>query len=227
MLVVLRIGGSVIASPINTKLIDQYSTLLRKLVKNGHRIMVVVGGGTLAREFIREGDKLGLDRKQKDWIAIHVSRLHALLLSSKLTKNARADQKIPTSLENAIRILEKDKVVIMGGLAPGMTTDSVAAKFAVKTNSQLLVKATDQNGIYNKDPRKYKNAKKLDKVTYRDLTHLLEQDSHEAGIHQILDPVALNILRDTKIKTMVVNGYDPENIRKAIEGEDVGTTISS
>jgi len=223
MLVVLRIGGSVIASPVNPKLIDQYSALLRKLVKNGHKIMVVVGGGTLAREFIRVGDKLGLDRKEKDWIAIHVSRLHALLLSSKLTKNGA--QKIPTSLENAIRIFEKEKIVIMGGLTPGMTTDSVAAKFAVKTNSRLLVKATDQNGIYNKDPRKHKNAKKLDKITYRDLTQLLEQDSHKAGIHQILDPVALNILRGTKIKTMIVNGYHPENIQKAIEGEDVGTTI--
>ncbi|MFP3985300.1 MAG: UMP kinase, partial [Candidatus Bathyarchaeia archaeon] len=77
MLVVLRIGGSVIASPTNTELIHQYAKLLKKLRKNGHQIITVVGGGTLAREFIKIGNQLSLSEEAQDWLAIYVSRLYA------------------------------------------------------------------------------------------------------------------------------------------------------
>lgn len=223
MLIVIRVGGSVIASPTNSKLINQYVELFKKLRRNGYKIITVVGGGTLAREFIETASQLDLNEKAQDWLAIHISRLYALLFKLKLGKNGAED--IPTSISEAVEALKKGKIVVMGGLKPGMTTDTVAAHIAQKTKAQLLVKATDQDGIYNKDPRKHKDAKKLDKTTYHNLTQLFEQSRHKAGIHQILDPVAVKILQKTNIKTIIVNGYNPKNIQHAIEGKEVGTTI--
>jgi uridylate kinase len=224
MLVVIRIGGSVIASPVNLQLIQQYTTLLKQLRKEGHRIVTVVGGGTLAREFIQTSSMLGLDEDAQDWLAINVSRLYALLIALKLGKDGTGT--IPTSIDEAAKAVEKGRVVVMGGLKPGMTTDTVAAYIAQKTKANLLIKATDQEGIYNKDPRRHKDAKKLDRITFEDLARLLEQDRHKAGIHQILDPVAVKILQHLGIRTIVVNGKDPNNLRRAIEGEEVGTVIT-
>ncbi len=224
MLIVIRIGGSIIASPTNLDLINQYTKLLRKLRKEGYEIVAVVGGGTLAREFIEIGDQLGLNEEAQDWLAIHVSRLYALLFILKL---GREGAKIVfTSISEVVEALKKGKIVVMGGIKPGMTTDTVAAYVAQKTKAQVLVKATDQDGIYNKDPRKYKDAKKLDKVTINDLTRLFEQNRHKAGIHQILDPMAVKILQKANIKTLIVDGHNPQNVQHAIEGKKIGTTIT-
>jgi len=224
MFIVIRIGGSVIASPTNPKLINQYIKILKQLRKKDHKIITVVGGGALAREFIKTGNRLGLSEEAQDWLAIKVSHLYALLVTLKLNKNGTKN--IPASISEAVKALEKEKIVVMGGLKPGMTTDTVAALIAQKIKAQLLVKATDQDGIYNKDPRKYEDAEKLDKITYHDLTQLFEQNRHKAGIHQILDPVAIKILQRTTIKTIIVNGYTPKNIQQAIEGQKIGTIIT-
>jgi uridylate kinase len=224
MIIVIRIGGSVIAAPTNPKLISQYTKLLKKLRKKGYEIITVVGGGALAREFIKIGNQLGVNEEAQDWLAIHVSRLFALLFTLKLGESGA--QNVPTSINKAVEALKKGKIVVMGGLKPGMTTDTVAAYVAKRTKAQLLVKATDQDGIYNKDPRKYEDAEKLDKITYQDLTLLFEQSRHKAGIHQILDPIAVKILQKTGVKTVIVNGYNPQNIQHAIEGKKIGTTIT-
>jgi uridylate kinase len=224
MLVVIRLGGSIIASPINTTRINQYVTLLRKFRGDGHRVIVVVGGGILAREFIKTGSTLGLKEESQDWLAIHVSRLHALLFAMKLGEDGT--EKVPTSLSEAAKALKEGKIVVMGGLKPGMTTDNVAANVAEEVRAQLLIKATDQEGIYTKDPRKHRDAEKLDRISFDDLARLLEQNRHQAGVHQILDPVAVETLQRTKIKTIVVNGGDPHNLQVAVEGRKVGTIIT-
>lgn len=224
MLIVLRLGGSVIGSPTNIKLIGEYASFLRKLGEQGHKIVVVVGGGALAREFIELGSQLGLSEEAQDWLAIQVSRLYALLLSSKLGEKSMKD--VPTSVDEAVEALESGEVCVMGGLKPGMTTDAVAAYVGHKTNAQLMVKATDQDGIYNKDPKRHKDARKIKKITFNDLNQLFRESRYKAGIHQILDPVAIKILKEIELRTIVVEGHSTDNIRRAIEGEEIGTIIT-
>ncbi len=223
MRIVLRLGGSVVASPVNPKLIDEYAKLLTRIKDSGHKIIAVVGGGALAREFIAIGNEIGLGQEQQDWLAIQVSRLYALLFMLKLGKDG---MKISTSIGDAAKALKEDDIVVMGGLAPGMTTDAVAARTALEIKAELLVKATNQDGIYDKDPEKHKDAKKLDNTTFSELTELFEQRSHEAGLHQVLDPIAVKILQNVTVKAVVVNGFHPENVMHAIEGRSVGTTIT-
>ena len=224
MVVVLRIGGSIIASPINPELIRKYAELLEDLGKKGQKVIAVVGGGTLAREFIRVGKQLGLTEEAQDWLAIEVSHLYALLFNLKLNENGI--EYASMSMDEVLKALKRRNIVVLGGLKPGMTTDTVAALVAQKVGAQLLVKATDQEGIYTKDPRKHRDAKKLDTITFKDLALLLKQNRHKAGIHQILDPIAIRILQVTKIKTVIVDGFNPENIQRAINGEKIGTTIA-
>jgi len=220
---VLRIGGSVVASPPNSELINRYVEIIRRLLNDKHQIVIVVGGGRPAREFIQIAKDLGLDEPEQDEVAISVSRIFAQLISMRLGGHDWKD--IPTSIVEAIEILQKRGAVVMGGLRPGMTTDAVAALVASEINADLIVKATNQDGIYTKDPEKYVDAEKIDEISFEDLTRLLERDRHAAGIHQIIDPEAARILREKRVKIIVVNGFYPDNVIAALRGEKVGTLV--
>ncbi|MBE0512022.1 UMP kinase [Candidatus Bathyarchaeota archaeon] len=221
--IVVRVGGSVVASPPNPVLIGRYVDLLKDLKGQGHEVVAVVGGGALARDFIRVAGELGLDETNRDWAAIYVSRLFAHLFVMRLEDAGCGI--VPVSLDEAVACLKRGKIVVMGGLKPGMTTDTVAAMIGEKVDADLLVKASDVDGIFTKDPKKYPDARKIDELGLKDLTQLFEENRHKAGIHQILDPEAVKIHRKGGMKMVVVNGFKPENVLLAVKGEKVGTTI--
>ena len=223
MRVVIRLGGSVVATPVNTQLISEYAKILKRLKADGHTLAVVVGGGALAREFIKIAKELGLPEKDQDDLAISISRLYAQMFAK--TLGELACEKIPTSVEEAVQCLERGKIAVLGGLKPGMTTDTVAAMVADHIKADMLIKATDQEGVYTKDPRKHPDAVKLERLSFEDLPKVLAEDRHRAGIHQILDPEAIKILKAKRIKVRVLNGFKPENLLLAVEGKPVGTAI--
>ncbi|MEM2112235.1 MAG: UMP kinase [Candidatus Bathyarchaeia archaeon] len=223
MKIVIRIGGSVIASPPNPVLIQKHCEIIQNLRAQSHKLVVVVGGGSPARDFIKIAKDLGLTEQEQDEVAISVSKLFAQLLALKL--GGLEWKSIPSSIEEAINILRKRGIVVMGGLKPGMTTDTVASLIASQIHSDLIIKATNQDGIYTKDPEKYLDAEKLDELSLDDLSNILEEKKHEAGIHQIIDPEAVRILKEKRIKTIVINGFKPENIIAAVKGEKIGTKI--
>jgi uridylate kinase len=224
MRIVVRIGGSVVASPVNTDLISKYADIIKTVAQQGHEVVVVVGGGALAREFIGIAKNLELTMDAQDEIAISCSRLFAQLFLKKLGVVACGN--VVVNLDESQRCLVEGKVVVMGGLKPGLTTDAVAAMVAERVNADLLVKGTDQDGVYDKDPRKHSDAVKQDTLSLGDLERILEHNVHHAGIHQIIDPVAMQVLKRKRIRLVVVNGYKPENIVSAIKGENVGTVVS-
>lgn len=224
MRIIFRIGGSVIASPVNTDLILSYVKMLTDLKMKGHEIVVVVGGGNLAREFISNAKKLGLEMHVQDKIAILVSRLFAQLFLK--TFRNQASENVAITLDEAEKFLSIGKIVVMGGLKPGITTDTVAALVAEKLNADLLVKGTNQDGIYDKDPRKYPEAVKLDFLSFEELSNVFFGSKHHAGINQIIDPEAIKVLKRNRVKLVVVNGFNPENLLLAVEGKKIGTLVS-
>lgn len=224
MRIVVRIGGSVVANPINTDLMGKYADIILQIKAQGHEVAVVLGGGALARQFIGLAKDLGLDMNAQDEVAISCSRLFAQLFLKRLGDVGCS--KVAVSLEEAEACVGEGKIAVMGGLRPGITTDTVATLLAEKIHAELLLKGSDQNGIYNKDPRKYPDAVKLDKLSFDELAKVFEHNEHKAGIHQIIDPEAVKVLKRNQVKTIVVSGFVPENMLAAIRGENVGTVIS-
>jgi len=223
MRIVITIGGSVVASPINPTLISRYVELLKDLKTKGHGVAVVVGGGSLARDFIRAAKNLSVNESAQDEVAISVSRIFAQLFLRKLGELGCGA--IPLTIDDAVKCVRDGKVAVMGGLEPGMTTDTVAALIAEKVNADLLIKATNQEGIYDKDPRKHSDAVLLEHLSFEELPNVFAEDKHKAGIHQIIDPEAVKILKRERVKVVVVNGFKPENILAAVEGKHIGTMI--
>ncbi len=224
MRIVVRIGGSVVANPINTVLMGKYAEVIKQIRSQDHEVVVILGGGALARQFIGLAKELGLNMDAQDEVAISCSRLFAQLFLKRLGEIAAP--KVAVSPDEAAACMAEGKIAVMGGLRPGITTDTVATLVAEKIDADLLLKGSDQKGVYNKDPRKNADAVKLDHLTFDELAAVFEQNEHKAGIHQIIDPEAVKILKRSQIKTVVVSGFEPKNFLAAVRGENVGTVIS-
>lgn len=223
MRIVIRLGGSVVASPLDPQRIVEYAEVLERLRLRGHELIVVVGGGTFARRLIDLSKRMGLGEDERDQVAIQASRVVAQILAGALGDAAL--RQIPETVEEAATLVCANRIVVMGGQQPGMTTDTVAALAAVRTHADLLVKATDQDGVYSKDPRRYADAVKLTRIPFGELRQYMQQTVHQVGMHQILDPTSASVLVEAKTRTVVVNGLRPQNIELAVEGESIGTVI--
>lgn len=219
--IVLRIGGSVLGSPPKAKLLKGYAEIIAEAKSQGHSVGVVVGGGPVARAYIATAKELGLPREGQDMIAIDASRLNAKLVAMKL-----GVKRVSTTIQGMMLELEKNGTGVMGGLRPGITTDTVAAILGDAWQSNLLVKASDQDGVYTADPRTDKEAKLLHNLSYQELVRILGGTRHRPGIHSIVDPVAAKFIAKHKLTLVVTNGFFPSNVRKALLGERVGTLVS-
>jgi uridylate kinase len=218
---VLRIGGSVLGSPPSAKIVNAYAGVITDLNYEGHSIAVIVGGGQVSRDYIKSASEMGLSPYQQDTVAIHASRLNARLVAMKLG----GVSSVPTSIDGMLQRLARNRVAVMGGLKPGITTDTVAALVAQKWRADMLVKASDQTGIYTDDPRTNKKAKKLDRITYEKMKQILG-GTHRPGIHSIVDPVAVDHLLESRVKLVVLNGSDARGVIKALHGEKIGTVVT-
>ncbi|HEV51054.1 MAG TPA: UMP kinase [Thermoprotei archaeon] len=220
--VVLRLGGSILASPINAQLIKRYAEIIKAHLSRGVTMGVVVGGGSMAREYIRAATELGLANSKKDALAIRLSRVNAQLFNDALGGRLG----VSLSIRSALRSISQQGFAVMGGLRPGMTTDYVAFLLAKSMEADILVKATDQEGIYDVDPRKNPNAHLIRKMSYAELQSVVGSGLHEPGIHSILDPLTVRGLPETRLKVIVFNGAVPDNLDRAINGEPIGTLVA-
>jgi uridylate kinase len=202
----------------------KYADTIQTLKGQGHDVVVILGGGALARQFIGLAKELGLNMDAQDEVAISCSRLFAQLFLKRLGESAAST--VALTPDQAAVYLGEGKIAVMGGLRPGITTDTVATLVAEKIGADLLLKGSDQKGVYNKDPRKYPDAVKLDHLTFEELAKVFEQNEHKAGIHQIIDPEAVKVLMRCHVKVVVVSGFEPQNMLLAVAGENVGTVIS-
>lgn len=219
--IVLRIGGSVLGSPPKAKLLQGYVDVIQEARRKGHSVGVVVGGGQVARAFIASARELGLAKEYQDMVAIEASRLNARLAAMKL-----GVKRVSTTIQGMTAELDKNKIGVMGGLRPGITTDTVGAILADAWHADILVKASDQDGIYTADPRTDKEAKLLHNLSYQEFVKILGGLDHRPGIHSIVDPVAVRFIAKHKLKLVVTNGFSPGNVHKALLGERVGTLVS-
>jgi len=226
MRVVLKIGGSLLYDENGNVVLDiirKYSEVIRALCESGHKFMIVVGGGKPAREFIAAARALGASEAQCDWLGIKLARNNAELMSAALGESAYP--KIAESLDELEASMISGKIVLMGGLIPGQSTNAVAAIAAELLKADLLLNATNVDGVYDKDPKE-SGAKKIDSLHIGELKRILAGGGTKAGEYKLFDPVALRVVERSKIKTIIFNGTIPENVHRILNGEKIGSVIT-
>ncbi len=221
--IVLKIGGHAFPSKPNIKIISSYAQLLMKLKNAGHRLIVITGGGETARLYINAARALGESEAICDIIGIIISRLNARLIIAKLQEDAFLET--PTSVEELRTAFETNKIVILGGFQPGQSTNAVAAVAAEAINADILINATNVEGVFTDDPKRNLKAKKIDKIKAEKLLQMMLSPKLSAGSYQLFDPIAAKIVKRSKIPTWIIDGTNIENIEKVIKGEKIGTEI--
>lgn len=223
--VVVKIGGSFLLSDgnPNTTVIREMTSTVRVMVGLGFRVVVVVGGGVVARQYIAAASALGANNGVKDTLGILVSRLNARLF---IEAYGDGCYQVPVeSLEGLAIALQVRNVVAMGGLQPGQSTTAVAALAAEYVNAQEVIFGTDVDGVYTADPRKDPTSKKLDHISY---THLRELCTGEhntlPGQYRLMDGMALSVLQRQRIKATIIKGTQ-QNYLGVLMGEKVGTIV--
>jgi len=211
--VVISLGGSILIPELNENRIKAYIPVLERIAAK-HRLFVVVGGGGGARDYIGVARDLGIDEGTADEIGILVTRLNATLLIAALGEAAYP--KVAESHSEAKKFAEAKKIVVMGGITPGQTTDAVAAVLAERVRADVFVNVTSVDGIYDRDPKKYPGTPYHATLSPQELLTIVGQGGLGAGSHNVLDIIAARVVERSHIPLVVLDGTNPENLADAL-----------
>jgi uridylate kinase len=229
--VILKLSGEVLrgtksGDPIDPETLERMCNQIKEIHALGVQICVVIGGGNIFRGL--QGEKTGVDRTTGDYMGMLATVINGLAIMDRLEKigvTTRVQSAIPMNqiaepfiLRRAIRHLEKGRVVIFvaGTGNPFFTTDTTAALRASEMHADIIMKATKVDGIYDKDPKKYTDAIKYDQITFLDA---LKQRLN------VMDSTAFSLCLDNSVPILVFDIDGDHAIRRAVQGEKVGTIV--
>ena len=228
--ILLKLSGEALMGEqefgISSDVITSYAKQIKEIVDLGVEVSIVIGGGNIFRGI--SGAAQGVDRVTGDHMGMVATVINSLALQNSIEKLG-----VPTRVQTAIempkvaepfikrraqRHLEKGRVVIFGAGTgnPYFTTDTAAALRAIEMETDVVIKATKVDGIYDKDPVKFADAKKYEKVTYNEV---LAKDL------KVMDATAISLCRENKLPIIVFNSLIEGNLKRVIMGENIGTTV--
>lgn len=216
--IVLSVGGSLVVpnGGPDAKFLKKFDDLISAEVKKGRKFVIVVGGGKTARHYIDAARKVHKVRPEDlDWMGIHATRLNGHLLRTIFRKFAH-----PVVINNPMRTPKKwqGKILVAAGWKPGWSTDYVACRIAKRLGVKTVVNASNINYVYDKDPSRYKNAKPIKEMDWREYRKMVGDD-WDPGLSAPFDPVASKFCHRHGMEVAVVSGQ-VRNLAKVIRGED-------
>ncbi|MHA1330422.1 MAG: UMP kinase [Candidatus Hodarchaeales archaeon] len=222
-IITLSLGGSI----VNPGEIDvHFLELFSKMIKNNlskYKFMIVCGGGKVARQYIA-GLPKGLTEGERDYMGIAATWLNAQLMTYYF--KGFCSPILPSTVKELTSQLQHYDIGISGGFLPAIKTDEDSAILADLYGSPILINVTNVDGIYDKDPRKAKDAKKFDNLSYNEFYEVVSPLSLDAGSNAPFTLIAAKICERTNIR-IIICPKDVEKIQSAIRGENVGTIIQN
>ena len=212
---------------LDWEMVEAITDQIKRVVETGLELAVVVGGGNIWRG--QEAAKKGMDRATADYAGMIATVINALALQDALERMGLATR-VQSAIEmkevaeplirrRAIRHLEKGRIVIFaaGTGNPFFTTDTAAVLRAMEIGAQIIAKATDVDGVYDKDPQQFPDARLFEKLNYVDAL------SQGLGV---MDATAISLSMDNELPIVVFNITVSDNIYKVLTGETVGTLVA-
>lgn len=214
MKLVIKIGGSlaVCENGPDMKYLKKLVPVIVEIRKK-NQMIVSIGGGRLVRKYYDAIKDSGIGNEEMECVGIDLIRANVRFLSFLL------DMKPIFKLED----ISAETSGIIGGIQPGRSTDANAALAAERIGADMIIKLTNVDGVYDKDPKKFPDAKKIDRIQFKDVMKYATDG--KPGDYGVFDRLALQTIKKHKIKTAIINGNEPENIVKVLNGERVGTWV--
>ncbi|GAA8194885.1 UMP kinase [Helicobacter pylori] len=221
--VLVKFSGEALAGDnqfgIDIHVLDHIAKEIKSLVENAIEVGIVIGGGNIIRGVSAAQGGI-IRRTSGDYMGMLATVINAVAMQEAL-EHIGLDTRVQSAIEikeicesyiyrKAIRHLEKGRVVIFGAGTgnPFFTTDTAATLRAIEIGSDLIIKATKVDGIYDKDPNKFKDAKKLDTLSYNDAL---------IGDIEVMDDTAISLAKDNKLPIVVCNMFKKGNLLQVIK----------
>lgn len=217
-------GGSVVCpKDIDTDFLREFSLFIKKEVKKGNKFIIVIGGGNISRVYQEAASKITkLSNANRDWLGIHATRLNARLLRIIFQQEAN-----PMIFDQRFKIKNfgKFSMIIGSGWKPGWSTDFVTTQIAVDHGIKEVIILGKPDHVYTADPGKDKNAQPIEEMKWSDYQKLIPK-KWSPGMHAPVDPVAAALAKKKKLKVIVANAKDINNLKNILKGEKfIGTTL--
>jgi len=220
---VISLGGSlVVPDQIDVDFLKSFKKLIDGQVKRGQRFVIICGGGRTARNYQAAAKGvIKLTDEDVDWLGIHATRINAHLLRTIFWKNA--NPKIVTHPLEKIRFTEP--LLIAAGWKPGWSTDYDAVLIARQLGAQRVINLSNITHVYDKDPNKFKDAKKIERIDWASFRKMLP-DKWSPGANAPFDPIASKLAEKLSLEADIINGKDLKNLKLCLEGKKfIGTII--
>lgn len=230
---VIALGGSLVvphlsdSDGIDVAFLQKFRKFLLGELKNGRRIILVVGGGKTARMYNTSASRVvRMTKEDLDWIGIHATRLNAHLLRTIFVKTAHpvVVDHDPSPAEAARLKTGKAKLLIASGWRPGWSTDYIASRLAQRFGARDVVDAGDVPFVYEEDPRKNEGAKPMYRLTWKEYRRLIPK-AWTPGMAVPFDPVASRLAEQKGLRVKIILGRDFKNMKRAIEGNSFRGTL--
>lgn len=219
---IISVGGSILMDgKPSSEAIAALAACLNDLIRQGHRLVLVVGGGKVARDYVNAAKALGANNFELDELGIRITRANAGLL---LASIENAFPEVLTEIKKAKEVLAQGKTPIYGGLMPGFTTDAVAALIAEYLGARF-VNLSNVEGIFTADPAAHPSARMYRELSHSRLIEILAGNAMKPCQNLILDLPAAMILRRSNIPAYFLSGHDLENFKAAMQGIEFRGTI--
>lgn len=222
--IVIDLGGSILTpeiGKINLKLLKKFKEIIKKASQN-KRFIIVVGGGSLARNYQNAVRNLKISDNDLDWIGIRSTQLNAETVRTYFGTYAHPE----ICLSEEQKITWTRNVLISGGWQPGNSTDYVALKLAERFRAEKVIIATNIDYIYDSDPEKNHQVKKITNIAWKDFGKIFD-NKWQPGMKTPFDPKAVRLGKKIKIPLYFVNGSRMTNFEKILAGKDFkGTSIT-
>lgn len=221
--VIVSVGGSLIVPDgIDTEFLIAFRKLVLKYVAQGLSFSIIAGGGSTARQYQEAAQAIvgNLSRDDLDWLGIHATRLNGHLLRTLFSDDAHPQMvKNPTAPIDA-----NDAIIVAAGWKPGWSTDYCAVMMAKTLGAKRLVNLSNIDYVYDKDPRKFADAQKIEKVAWREFRRLIPAE-WDPGIHAPFDPIASKEAERLGLEVAIINGAHLDRLADYLEGEHFTGTI--
>ncbi len=226
---IISLGGSLIApeNGIDWKFLKKFKELIVKQIKDGKKFVIITGGGHIAREYIEAAGKATrLTNDDKDWLGIHTTRLNAHLIKTVFRKYAhpRINKNPNTKADLKKHFAKGEKIMVAAGWRPGWSTDYVATILAERLNVGIVINLSNIDYVYDKDPNKFKDAKKMKEASWKEFRKLVG-NKWDPGLNAPFDPVASRNADELGLRVVIMNGKNLGNLGKYFNGEKFKGTV--
>lgn len=225
MTYIISLGGSLIAPRgVDVGYLKSLSSLILKQATKNKRFIIIPGGGYTCRYYQAMAAKIAKPTTEAlDWIGIATNRLHSYLLHAIFGDKAKPGiLRLGQSLKKLKRLI----VIAEGGQQPGGSSDTVALSYAQKFRAKILVNLTNVDGIYDKDPKKFKNAKLIERFTWQEFRTLFGT-ARKPGQHLPFDPAGSKLAEKLGVKVIIMNGKNFKNLKNFLADKNFrGSLIS-